>query len=310
MNGVGLWLVLQGHTHSPDAALGSVAAQTVPPYEVVVVDDGSTGDLVTSATRWSGRLPLRVVHHEPGRPGGATATAARCSEAAWVAQLHVEDSWLPDHLSTLVPATEGGDVIVSPRELDWDPTSGVAIHDSPARVLPAGTAQRFTILERNFVSRHALFPRALYERIGGHRVELRESADWDLWIRMVRAGAHVLTADHATVLRRSGTVDSRRDASLECDCEVVRRAIAEATDESERSRAAATLRRLESRVEFGRSVDEARIGRTWAARRSALAALRDGGRSTPMAWLMAIAPQSALRLDDRLEARRNDRRTR
>ena len=55
--------------------------------------------------------------------------------------------------------------------------------------------------------------------------------------------------------------------------------------------------------QYVRSVEQARNGRGSAARRSAIAALRAGGRSVPWAWLMAVTPESALRVEERREAR-------
>jgi glycosyltransferase involved in cell wall biosynthesis len=312
MSEVGLWLVLPASAESVDACLGSVAAQTVMPCEVVVVDDGADGDAGATAERWSGRLPLRIVRREPGDPGGAAGIAARNSTAPRIARLDGADSWLPDHLATLVRAMGDENTIVSPRALDWDPANGVALHKAKVREFPTANAQLAAIYARNFVSPQALFSRALYERVGGARTELRESTDWDLWIRLLRAGARAVTTDHATVLRRRGmsAPDSLRVAAAECDVEVMRRATTEAADESERARAMAAARRLGARLEYVRSVEQARNGRGWAARRSAIAALRAGGRSAPWAWLMAVTPESAVRVEARREARRGSREVR
>ena len=44
------------------------------------------------------------------------------------------------------------------------------------------------ILRHNFVSIGALFPRVAYDEAGGFRDGVSGAEDWDLWIRMIRAG--------------------------------------------------------------------------------------------------------------------------
>jgi hypothetical protein len=277
-----------------------VAAQTVRPGEVVVVDDGSADGTADAAERWSGRLPLRVVRR--GDPGGvdrAYQDAARNSDAPWVAWLDERDCLLPDHFSTMVRAAGDDATIVTAKALDWSPGHGVGTNRRAPQV-PPGHEQLAALLSENFVSGATLFSRSLYERVGGYRLGLTRGGDWDLWIRMVRSGARVVVTDHATVLHRVAAPGAEPGPDrLDAELEVLRRAVEEASGPAERIHAEAGRRRLVAESDLRRALDLARNRRTWAARRTAVAALRGGRRIAPMASLVAVAPRAGVRVHDR-----------
>jgi glycosyltransferase involved in cell wall biosynthesis len=83
-------------------ALTSVLAQTVPPREIIVVDDGSTDDTL----RILGTLGDRLRVLTQPNAGGAAARNRGISEATtdWVAFLDSDDVWTPDHLARLCAA--------------------------------------------------------------------------------------------------------------------------------------------------------------------------------------------------------------
>jgi glycosyltransferase involved in cell wall biosynthesis len=75
-------------------AIASVRAQTRPPAEIVVVDDGST-DATADIARAAGTVVVRQANAGPGAARNAGALAA---SRPWIAYLDADDLWLPEKL--------------------------------------------------------------------------------------------------------------------------------------------------------------------------------------------------------------------
>ncbi len=92
-------------------ALRSVAAQTLPPDRVTVVDDRSTDDTIdvalACAGELDGRIDLRVLANDgPRGPSAARNTAIRRSEADWIVLLDADDLLAPGHHAALSRAAD------------------------------------------------------------------------------------------------------------------------------------------------------------------------------------------------------------
>ncbi len=74
-------------------AVQSVLAQTVPPTEVIVVDDGSTDDTAAVVRAMAG--PVRVICRPNGGPGAATTQGIAEVGSPLLATLDSDDLWLP-----------------------------------------------------------------------------------------------------------------------------------------------------------------------------------------------------------------------
>ncbi|TPJ82568.1 glycosyltransferase family A protein [Mesorhizobium sp. B2-6-2] len=77
--------------------LRSVAAQTLRPELVVVVDDGSTDDLAAAIGGMD--LPLRLLRQDNAGPGSATTRGIAALSTPFVATLDADDLWLPGKIA-------------------------------------------------------------------------------------------------------------------------------------------------------------------------------------------------------------------
>ena len=173
--------------------LASVFAQVVPPDQVIVIDDGSPDrDAFERAVApYAGRLLLlRQSNRGAGaaRNRGVSATAADL-----IAFLDADDAWYPTFLSEQVRRLSDGDftlVYANARVVGDGPLAGRCFMDgAPSNghvTTEALLAQRCTVLTSSvLVRREALLWAGLFDE------ELRRGQDFDMWVRLVHAGAHV-----------------------------------------------------------------------------------------------------------------------
>jgi GT2 family glycosyltransferase len=289
------------------AALASVAAQTLPPAAVVVGDDHSDDETPALARRWQALLPLEVVRLERNSgPAAARRAAIARMETALIALLDADDVWLPDHLASLatLQARTGG--IVCADALRWHPGEGVrGATQRDHFPIPTPEDQLLEILRHNFVSIGALFPRVAYDDAGGFRDGVSGAEDWDLWIRMIRAGLRVHGVAAPTLLYRveSSGLSHRTDI-FETYSRVLERAVSEAGDEQQRTVARAALGWMRRRRALATAYGHARANQPWKARRAALACLRGSPRFVLEAALILASPPLAVRVGDAARRRR------
>lgn len=94
----GVAVVVPLHNKGPHIAraLGTILAQTVPPDEIIIVDDASTDDGLDQVRRFADPR-IRILHREVPGPGGYAARNAGIEAAAseWIAFLDADDTWRP-----------------------------------------------------------------------------------------------------------------------------------------------------------------------------------------------------------------------
>ncbi|MEH3106943.1 MAG: glycosyltransferase family 2 protein [Sphingomonas fennica] len=215
-----------------ERALASVAAQTLAPAELIVIDDASTDDGPAIAAAFPGvRLLTRT---EPG-PGGYAARNAgiRAASTPWIAFLDADDAWAPDHLATLAAliAQEPAAAMVGSGYVEQHPGNR-QVRDVYARRHPqaapatfgfdAFVAEWLSIGECPVWTSAIAAPRETLLAVDGFpEGRCRRGGDKDLWLRLAHAGPVTIgTAATATYYKDSDNMVTARRHVNSCHCVV------------------------------------------------------------------------------------------
>ena len=200
-------------------ALAGVAAQTLPPDEVILVDDGSTDDTAAHA---AGALPgLRLLRQANAGAAAATNAGMRAARFPLLALLDADDIWLP------------GKLAAQRARLQAEPAlSGIGGHVQAFACpsLSPKRAARFRIPAAptpGLFGSALMLRRAAIEQVGFYDETLPVGFAIDWMHRARLAGLRFATLDDVVVRRRirEGSLSARSAARDRGYLEVARRAI-------------------------------------------------------------------------------------
>jgi glycosyltransferase involved in cell wall biosynthesis len=175
------------------ATLSSVARQSCPDWELIVVEDGIHDDTAAIVQSFGGRVvqPVRLIRHKSSQGvSHARNVLMREARGGFIAFLDADDLWAADHLATAATCfAAGADVAFS----------GVTFIDASGQVLP-GTAEPSAadlaniapvMFRYNFIQCTSTLSlrRSWVARVGGFDPALSHGEDLDLWLRLLAAGA-------------------------------------------------------------------------------------------------------------------------
>lgn len=177
------------------SAFASVIAQSVPPLEVILVDDGSLDDSASVLEELAASSAIRttVITHENCGQSASRNAAAAVAEGELLAFLDQDDLWHRRHLE-LLTAPFGGDPELGWSYSDFDEIDreGLVTTRDVMRVIGADgpRASVIDIIRGDAMvlpSASVIRARAFGD-VGGFDPRLRGYEDDDLFLRIFRAG--------------------------------------------------------------------------------------------------------------------------
>lgn len=200
-------------------AVRSVMEQTLPPCELIVVDDGSTDDSLAELESLPPvPFPVRVLRQANAGQSAARNLAARQAEGEYLAFLDQDDRWYPQHLERLVeplvadPAAGWSYSDFDEMDLDGNLVTRAFLHTQgvrhPKRTIFECVAADLMVLPSASVVR-----RAAFEQANGFDEALSGYEDDDLFVRFFRLGWEHVFVDRPLVrfrIHTNGSSASRR----------------------------------------------------------------------------------------------------
>jgi len=188
-----------------ERALRSVAAQSMPATEVVVVNDGSEPQERAFLHALQPRYGFTLIEQENGGQGAARNAGVAASSAPYICFLDQDDFYLEDHIRILVQAAPSGD-----SRLGWV-YGDLWEADGAGSIISQGMAKNFSQHPKRslldmlrgdmFVLPSAtLINRAAFEAVGGFDTQFTGYEDDDLFMRIFRAGYTNYFVDQAVTV--------------------------------------------------------------------------------------------------------------
>ena len=194
------------------ASLRSVREQSLPPMEVLLVDDGSSDDSAQRAQELmdGASFPMHIIRQENRGLGAARNAGIQQVRGEWIALLDADDVWSADKLERMHEVLKGGDMDV--------------VHHS-MRAQGGGWNRRATSVQQMedvLLRGHAPIPSAslirtaVFQEVGGFSEDRAHhgAEDLHLWIRLLSRGKRFVSVDEFLGHYRSGGMSSRLDEHL------------------------------------------------------------------------------------------------
>ncbi len=174
-----------------ERALASIAAQTHPVAEVVIVDDRSTDRSVEVATSFQGPFELVVLRHTHNAGASAARnTGLAAARGRWIAFLDSDDAWLPEKIERQLRQlgdSRPDDLVLLSRVIVRGPF-GDTIEPPQVKAEEVGIAD-YLFRQRGIVQLGTMLLPARFARTVRFEVGQQINEDWEFCLSLEEAGA-------------------------------------------------------------------------------------------------------------------------
>jgi GT2 family glycosyltransferase len=270
-------------------ALDSLLAQTMPAFEVIIIDDGSTDDTADRIAPYLVDPRFRLIRQSNGGLSAARNRGIADARAPYIAMLDSDDRYRPGYLEAMLARVQAQplvDFVTCDAQsfTDNGPMGEIFSH----RYAQAEPITLEAVLAKQVhVFGLCLVRTAVMRSVGGYDEALRAAEDLDLWLRLLGAG-HVgglvptVLVDYR---RRAGSLSAQGARLHHYHAQALEKALAALPDGEARQLAKAQLAQRRALAQFEHGVDEILAGRV----QTGVAAMRASGFKQDSAkWRLAM----------------------
>ncbi len=162
--------------------LKSVFDSTYKNIEVIIINDGSTNELVNSTLESLLPNPLiKIINQKNQGPGAARNNGIKYSNGEYILPLDADDMILPEYIESCVQILNLNKNI-SPVYCDTKHIGELQYEEKR----PEWSMNR--LIQGPFIVNCSMFRRKVFDEVGGYDTNLKGWEDYDMWIRMGKAG--------------------------------------------------------------------------------------------------------------------------
>ena len=200
----------------PDA-VRCVLEQSLPPHEVIVVDDGSTDHTAEALAPLMGKI--RYIRTENSGVSAARNRGIRAANGEWIAFLDSDDTWHREKLRKQAECVATNDAKVcfcvctneAGEPIDGMSAMDPALPEGSSAFYPPGDFRIFKC-PGHPVLQTMLVEKATLDALGGFDESLRVAEDHELIHRLVFSHGYALLNEHMVVLCRKRSFTGLSDA--------------------------------------------------------------------------------------------------
>lgn len=206
--------------------LESIASQTLPPRETIIIDDGSTDGTPSIVRDFIDAHPgidIRLIEQPNTGAAAARNAGIRTASADYLAFLDADDCWLPQKLARTLPLLRDPAVQIAATDMLVDDGSGeLTVMECAKRFAGPFDPVTTQFLKGSIATSTVIARRAAVLEADGFDESLGAAHDYDLWVTILdrhRDGLAMLdeplTIYDGRLEGITGNAERRRRCSLE-----------------------------------------------------------------------------------------------